>query len=127
MPAGQGAHPQIGSSSYIQVLLSSLPSGHFLTHTLSPRSHTICFRVCTGCSFCSFCLECPSHCTSLSNSYPSFKTPGELYLLWEVLPWHLVHPLHSIMPLCFPGCSSNHPFYKYVVNICPAPGTVLRM
>lgn len=38
MPAGQGAHPQIGSSSYIQVLLSSLPSGHFLTHTLSPRS-----------------------------------------------------------------------------------------
>lgn len=93
IPAGQGAHPQTGGSSHILALLYSLPSSHLLTHTLSPRSHTICFRLCTGCS--SF-LECPSYPAYLSNSFPSFKTSGQL--LCEVLPQHLVCPHCSIMP-----------------------------
>lgn len=71
----------------MQALFSSLASSHVLTQTLRPQSHTVRFRVWMGCSFF---LECLSHPTYLSNSYPSFKTPDQLYLLRGVLSQHLV-------------------------------------
>lgn len=104
------------SEARIQALLAN-----FLWPLPQCTLNTICFRVCTGCSFC---LECPSHAAYLSNSYSPFKTPGQLYLLWEVLPQTPVHPHYSITPtLGFPGCSSNRSFYKYLFSLCLVPGT----